>query len=352
MARGHAQLFLSAWADDDWLDLSPDCKAVYTLVLSQHDLNHAGVIPLRPDRWAEMLSGRRRTVTEADVQLALEELEEERFVVLDRKMGDLLVRTFIRNDGIWRQPNLFIAAARAVKATPSKVLRAALRSELERLPLGELAPKTADRIRETLEPLLRSLPTPPGEPIRESFGEGIPEGIVEPIRKPIPEGIAEASGEPLGDPKGEGPVTGTGEEVGSSPSSSLRDEEPPADADGDKNTAAKPAREPRGTRVPDPFPSVPELETWFAENCPDVNIKLEHGKFMDHWRGVPGAKGRKLDWIATWRKWMTTAQQDAAQVRGRRGGPPEQVAEALRIPLPQMDHERMMRGFAESGVTR
>jgi hypothetical protein len=25
--------------------------------------------------------------------------------------------------------------------------------------------------------------------------------------------------------------------------------------------------------------------------------------FVDYWRSVPGAKGRKVDWAATWRNW-------------------------------------------------
>jgi hypothetical protein len=30
----------------------------------------------------------------------------------------------------------------------------------------------------------------------------------------------------------------------------------------------------------------------------------DHEAFCDYWRGIPGAKGRKLDWVATWRNWM------------------------------------------------
>ena len=34
---------------------------------------------------------------------------------------------------------------------------------------------------------------------------------------------------------------------------------------------------------------------------------LELAKFRDYWKAVPGQKGTKLDWDATWRNWLRTA---------------------------------------------
>ena len=48
---------------------------------------------------------------------------------------------------------------------------------------------------------------------------------------------------------------------------------------------------------------------WFRENCPHVDGKTEHAKFCDYWRAKPGKDGRKLDWVATWRNWMRTAEE-------------------------------------------
>jgi uncharacterized protein YdaU (DUF1376 family) len=36
-------------------------------------------------------------------------------------------------------------------------------------------------------------------------------------------------------------------------------------------------------------------------------------KFTDYWRGVPGAKGRKLDWPATYRNWIRRTAESTAQ---------------------------------------
>jgi hypothetical protein len=65
-----------------------------------------------------------------------------------------------------------------------------------------------------------------------------------------------------------------------------------------------------GTRVPDPFPIDEALKAWFAEHCPDLDGPAHHVVFMDYWRGVAGAKGRKQDWPATWRNWMRRAAAD------------------------------------------
>jgi hypothetical protein len=41
-------------------------------------------------------------------------------------------------------------------------------------------------------------------------------------------------------------------------------------------------------------------------------IKRVFDEFRDYWIAVPGAKGVKLDWIATWRNWVRRAKTTAA----------------------------------------
>jgi hypothetical protein len=69
------------------------------------------------------------------------------------------------------------------------------------------------------------------------------------------------------------------------------------------------SRSKTATRVPDDFTPTDDMKAWFAtEKLHEAIIgRIEHEKFMDYWRAVPGAKGRKLDWPATWRNWMRTA---------------------------------------------
>lgn len=64
-----------------------------------------------------------------------------------------------------------------------------------------------------------------------------------------------------------------------------------------------------GTRLPDDFIPTQQLRDWFADEKLHhvIDARIEHEKFMDYWRAVPGVKGRKKDWPATWRNWMRTA---------------------------------------------
>lgn len=79
-----------------------------------------------------------------------------------------------------------------------------------------------------------------------------------------------------------------------------------------KNSSSKSSSGTRGTRLPDNFGITREMRAWAAEEIPGFGIDREHMRFRDHWRGAAGARGVKLDWIATWRNWMRRA---ADQVR-------------------------------------
>lgn len=59
----------------------------------------------------------------------------------------------------------------------------------------------------------------------------------------------------------------------------------------------------RGTRLPADFPVTNAMAAWAREKTPTCGT-ADHEAFCDYWRSVPGAKGRKADWIATWRNWM------------------------------------------------
>ncbi len=43
---------------------------------------------------------------------------------------------------------------------------------------------------------------------------------------------------------------------------------------------------------------------WAAEDFPGVSASQAFQRFRDYWIAIPGAKGTKLDWFATWRNWI------------------------------------------------
>lgn len=84
----------------------------------------------------------------------------------------------------------------------------------------------------------------------------------------------------------------------------------------------KPLDHNRATRIPDNFAPTEEMITWAKENTPHVGTR-ETAAFVDYWRGIPGTRGRKVDWPATWRNWMRRAETDhhARAPNGRASSP-------------------------------
>lgn len=61
----------------------------------------------------------------------------------------------------------------------------------------------------------------------------------------------------------------------------------------------------------------PTMRAWAAEEVPGVDVERSTRMFVDYWRGVAGAKGVKLDWLATWKNWL---RRDHEKVRPVRAG--------------------------------
>lgn len=92
-----------------------------------------------------------------------------------------------------------------------------------------------------------------------------------------------------------------------------QDDGKPVAKDGSEtDTEPKTKKEPsRGTRVPDSFQITEEMREWGATNTPLVDLDQKLDEWLDYWRGVPGQKGVKIDWVGTWRNGMRKQQQFA-----------------------------------------
>jgi hypothetical protein len=84
----------------------------------------------------------------------------------------------------------------------------------------------------------------------------------------------------------------------------------------------------RGARLPHDWAPAPDAIAFAAAAglAPAV-IAAEAAKFRDYWIAIPGARGCKIDWPATWKNWIRrTAEQQPGRPPGRR-------PEAARDPL-------------------
>jgi hypothetical protein len=98
----------------------------------------------------------------------------------------------------------------------------------------------------------------------------------------------------------------------------------------------KEEREPRkrGQRLPDGWLPTADVRAAMAEQFPQVNLRLAHDKFMDHWRNQPGAKGLKLDWNLTWRNWIRSEAErtPSSRINGHAPPPPAYEEAPMREP--------------------
>ena len=60
----------------------------------------------------------------------------------------------------------------------------------------------------------------------------------------------------------------------------------------------------KGTRLPADWSLPTVWEDWARTQRPDLDLLMTAESFADYWHAIPGAKGLKLDWLATWRRWV------------------------------------------------
>ncbi|UPZ27709.1 hypothetical protein MUK60_07655 [Streptomyces sp. LRE541] len=171
MARGHGRILTSAWEDDDFLDLDEREQRLYLFLISQPNLNHAGLLDLTLRRWARKARG----LTVAELGKRIARLEETGFVVVDEDTEELLIRSFIRNDGVWRMPKVMGAAVSGALEISSRRLQAALLAEMARIPLDELndeptklkgqeGPSIRQQVANHINTLRKAFGNPPTDP--------------------------------------------------------------------------------------------------------------------------------------------------------------------------------------------
>lgn len=87
----------------------------------------------------------------------------------------------------------------------------------------------------------------------------------------------------------------------------------------------------RATRLPEDFAVTDAMKAWAAAEAPHCN-RRDHDEFCDYWRALPGQRGTKLDWVATWRNAMRRASdRRGSGIRPGRPMPAERLASALEI---------------------
>ena len=204
MARSFGRILAAIWDDEDFKALSPTGQRMYLFLLTQADLEHSGLIPLRERRWAKSCGA----LTADQVSADLKELAAGRFIVVDEDNEELLVRSLIRRDEVWKQPNVYKAAAISAVAAQSPAIKAVLHAETVRLDLSA-ANEDCRRVREgllvSLEPFAKGTGNPSGgvgedsargtQPDHGERGEGNGSSDGDPL-SPLPVPLSFSAGQP------------------------------------------------------------------------------------------------------------------------------------------------------------
>jgi hypothetical protein len=183
MAREHARIKLSIWDDAQFRELSVPAQHLYFVLLSHNKLDYAGVTDWRPARLSAFAGA---WSTEA-VETAAQELSEQLYLIIDEDTEEVLVRSFVRNDGFMDQPNMAVAMRKAHRSVASPDLRAVIVHELVRLHDDKPELKGWPKVLEMLSiPSLDPSDRPPFKPSGNPSGMGQPNPSGNPSGQPSP----------------------------------------------------------------------------------------------------------------------------------------------------------------------
>lgn len=269
MARDRASIRIDMWGDGDWRDLPLGAQHLYMLLLSHPKLSYAGVTEWHPGKLAAMT----HDATAADVLSFAAVLESRGFIVVEPSTDEVLIRSFIKHDGLMKQPKLVVSMTTAYAAVASRRLQLVIADEVQKMS-GREPEMRAWQVKQVQTVL----------DARASRWEDV--GLA--LTHDLPQGLT-----PAATPNGGGPLV-----------------EPTTTATGTSSKEDRGATS-RGTRVPEDFKITDEMRAWGAEHVPLLDLDKQLPEFIDYWRGVPGQKGIKRDWVSTWRNGMRKKQEFA-----------------------------------------
>ena len=314
MARGHGRILTSIWEDADFLALDEREQRLYLFLISQPNLNHAGLLDLTLRRWARKARG----LTSAELEKLLQALEAARFIVMDDDTEELLIRSFVRNDGVWRMPKVMGAMVSGALEISSKRLQYALLEEMDRIPLEELNDEPAKLRNGGEGPSIRRQVTDHIDTLRKAFGDLTPDpdgrGSVTPSDTPsaTPSDTPDEGG-PKGSTRGR---AATHVRAAPAPAPTPTPDPSPVregvGAAGDHSEASssleqqRPDGRPSLHEMPDDFELTDGMRKWSQQTFPRVDVDHETQKFIWH---SQGEGTRRRNWYAAWQKWIAGANQ-------------------------------------------
>lgn len=292
MARTSSYFKTSTW-NDEFRALPISAQHLYIALWTSAGLSYAGVADWRPARIAKVAAD----LTPEKVIEAGLILHHGLYIVVDEETEEVLIRSFIRNDGLMEQPNVAAAMVRDYAKIASPAIRGVIVHELQRL--FEAAPE------------LKGWRDPKSGKERASSLLGNPS--VDPSINPT--GWPSVTPSPNPPELGSGSLPQTHASL-PSPNSLL----PTPAPDAPSEPARIPRNSGRGTRIPDPFIVDEAMRDWAVDRGYTGEwCMAQTERFINYWTAKPGKDGVKTDWRATWRNWILKAADDLPTNKPKQG---------------------------------
>ena len=291
MARDRANINTGIWTDDEFIDISRDEQWLYFLLMTDPKLSYAGVTDWRPGRIAQRSSN----TTKEDIEQAGAMLQAGRYIFIDEDTEEVLVRSFLRHDGLLKQPRLGVSMFNAYGSIASKDIRKVVIHELKRLhdEFPEWKAFGVDKVRELLKLSSADM---------SEFTPSVTPGFTPNATQ------------------GQGMHTSTATSTSTS-----------KDVEGSGESQS------RAVRLPDGWQPRDAHKKFAAEN--NLDIENEVANFRDH---AQANDRRQKDWDAAFRMWLRKSTEYQAR---RPAQQPHMTADQRRMQIGLEREQRIQQGM-------
>ncbi len=128
MAREYARVKITIWTDPDFRAVSEAAQRLYFLLLTSPSTNLCGVSDWRESRLRALASNS----TVDGLRNAAWELGEANLIAIDPDTEEVLIRSFVRHDGVLKSPNMTAALVKDYASIASQKLMALVSRETRR----------------------------------------------------------------------------------------------------------------------------------------------------------------------------------------------------------------------------
>jgi len=133
--REYASTNVTIWQDPDFRALPYPAQMLYFMLWTHPQLSYCGVVDWRPAK----LTGSGQGWTKDGILTVAACLEARHFIVIDEDTEECLLRSWVRWDGLMRQPRLPVSFALAYATVGSNLIRGVVIHEMNKLRILEPA---------------------------------------------------------------------------------------------------------------------------------------------------------------------------------------------------------------------